>query len=156
MNPMQAIVSFLGERRFAIAGVSQKPNDFSRTLFREFLARGYDAVPVNPAAQEIEGRRCFARVQDIMPPVEAVLTMTSPAVTEKIVRDCAEAGVKRVWMYRATGKGAVSDEAVAYCESQGIEVIPGECPYMFLPGSGWIHRVHGLVRQITGTYPQDQ
>jgi hypothetical protein len=24
---------------------------------------------------------------------------------------------------------------------------------MFLPEAGWIHRLHGLVRKITGTYP---
>lgn len=123
-------------------------------LFHEFLARGYDAVPVNPATQEIEGRRCYASVREITPPVDGVLLMTAPAVTDAVVRDCAAAGVKRVWMYRAVGKGAVSVDAVAFCESNGISVIPGECPFMFLPGASWLHRFHGLVRQVTGGYPQ--
>jgi predicted CoA-binding protein len=151
---MHAIQDFLGQRRFAVVGVSQKPKDFSRALFHEFLERGYDAVPVNPAAQEIEGRRCFARMQEISPPVDAVLLMTSPAVTDAVVRDCAAAGVKRVWMYRAVGKGAVSDDAVAFCRLNGISVIPGECPFMFLPGGSWFHRFHGFVRHIAGAYPQ--
>ena len=153
MSSIQAIRDFLGQRRFAVAGVSQKPKDFSRMLFHEFLKRGYDAVPVNPAAQEIDGRRCFARMQEIEPPVEGVLLMTSPAVTDAVVRDCAAAGVKRVWMYRAVGKGAVSDAAIAFCRSNGMSVIPGECPFMFLPGGSWIHRFHGLVHRITGAYP---
>ena len=154
MQTMERIREFLGQKRLAVVGVSQQPKDFSRTLFREFRQRGYDAVPVNPQAREIEGQQCFAHVQDIQPPVTAVLLMTSPAVTEAVVRDCAEAGIPRVWMFRAGGKGAVSAAAVAFCESKGISVIPGECPFMFLPEGAWFHRFHGWVRKIAGSYPK--
>jgi predicted CoA-binding protein len=153
MTSMKAITTFLSRKRIAVIGVSQQSQDFSRALFREFLGRDYDAVPVNPAAQDIEGRRCFARVQDISPPVDAALLMTSPAVTDTVVRDCAAAGIRQVWMYRGVGRGAVSAEAVKFCESQGMSVISGECPYMFLPGAAWVHRIHGLVRKLSGAYP---
>jgi len=153
MTQRKSIDEFLAQKRIAVVGVSHRPKDFSRTLFHEFLERGYDAVPVNPVAQEIEGRRCFARVPEIQPPVDGVLLMTSPAVTESIVHDCADAGVKRVWMYRATGRGAVSPEAVQFCEDHGISVIPGECPFMFLPDNGWVHQLHGIMRKIAGSYP---
>ena len=154
MVEMARIKEFLGQKRLAIVGVSQQPKDFSRTLFREFRDRGYDVVPVNPAVREIDGQACFARVQEIQPPVTAVLLMTTPAVTESVVKDCAEAGIPRVWMYRATGTGAVSAEAVGFCESKGISVIPGECPFMFLPQGAWYHRFHGWVKKITGKYPK--
>jgi predicted CoA-binding protein len=154
MKEMEHIQDFLAQKRLAVVGVSQQPKDFSRSLFREFLDRGYDAVPVNPAGGEIDGQRCFARVQDIQPPVTAVLLMTSPAVTDRVVRDCAEAGVRKVWMYRASGKGAVSAEAVGFCDANGISVIPGECPFMFLPNGAWFHRFHGWVKQIAGSYPK--
>jgi predicted CoA-binding protein len=150
---LELIREFLAQPRLAVVGVSHQPNEFSRMLFRELQGRGYDVVPVNPAAQEIEGAPCFSRLQDVHPAVENVLLMTSPAVTNAVVQDCAAAGVKRVWMYRAGGKGAVSPEAVAYCEAHGIEVIPGECPFMFLPRGAWYHRFHGWVRKIQGTYP---
>src|SRR5690349_946359 len=123
MQAMQAIQDFLGQKRLAIVGVSQQPKDFSRSLYREFRSRGYDVVPVNPAAQEIEGQRCYAHVQEIQPPVKTVLLMTSPAVSEAVVRDCAEAGVQQVWMYRASGAGAVSADAVGFCQSHGMTVI---------------------------------
>ena len=154
MASLDQIRAFLGAKRLAVAGVSRNPSDFSRILFRDFLRRGYDAVPVHPNGGEIEGRTCFARIQDIVPPIEAVLLMTPPTVTEQVAGDCAEAGVKRVWMFRASGAGAVSSNAVAYCESRGIDVIAGECPLMFFEGAGLIHRLHGLVRKITGRYPR--
>jgi hypothetical protein len=68
--------------------------------------------------------------------------MTSAAVTESVVRDCADAGVARVWLFRGGAKGSVSEEAVQFCNERGIAVVPGECPLMFLPGTGFIHRVH--------------
>jgi len=154
MSSMAVIQNFLSQKRVAIVGVSREPKDFSLALFREFRKRGYDTVPVNPQAEEIDQQPCFARLQAVEPPVDGALLMTSPAVTDAVVRDCAEAGVKRVWMFRAGGAGAVSPEAVQYCEERGIAVIPGECPFMFFPGASWFHRLHGVVRKITGAYPR--
>jgi len=93
-------------------------------------------------------------VQDIQPAVDAALLMTSPEATEAVVNDCAEAHIARVWMYRAAGKGSVSAKAVAFCREHGIQVIPGECPFMFLPEAAGFHRFHGFVRKITGSYPR--
>ena len=154
MTSLETVHDFLGRHRLAVVGVSQQPNHFSRTLFREFRQRGYSVVPVNPRAREIEGQPCFPRVQDIQPPVEAALLMTPAAVTGTVVRDCAEAGITRVWMYRAAGPGAVSEDAVQFCYGNGISVVPGECPMMFLPQTAWFHRFHGFVKKIAGTYPR--
>jgi len=151
---LEIVTDFLAHKRMAMAGISRDPADLSVKLFQELIRRGYEVAPVNPNLQEVEGRKCFSRVQDIEPPVEAVLLMTSPEVSEAVVRDCAEAGVRTVWMYRATGKGSVSRKAVEFCQEHGIRVIPGECPFMFLPGSAGVHRLHGFIRKITGRYPR--
>ena len=141
-SSLETIEDFLAEKRIAMVGISRDPANFSVKLFEELCRRGY-----------VGGRRCFARLQDVQPPVEGVLMMTSPAVTETVVRDCAEVGIRKVWMYRAGGKGAVSRKAVAFCEERGMQVVPGECPFMFLPGAAGVHRFHGLIRKITGRYP---
>jgi hypothetical protein len=57
-------------------------------------------------------------------------------------------------MYRAGGVGAATPDAIGFCESNGMGVIPGECPFMFLPGGAWYHRFHGLVKKIAGSYPR--
>jgi predicted CoA-binding protein len=158
MTSMARVGDFLSQKRLAFVGVSRRPKDYSQALFREFCARGYDAVPVNPAVAEIQGRRSFARVQDIDPVPDGVVVLTSAAVTDKVVGDCIQAGVKRIWMCRSVGKGSVSAQAVGECEAHGISVIPGECPFMFLEGDyvqggGWAHHFHGIVKKITGSYP---
>ena len=154
MTAMQRIKDFLALKRFAFIGVSRQPTDFSRALFREFLAKGYQAVPVHPDALEVDGQPCFAHLTEIKPPVEGALFMTAPAVTDVLVQECEAAGIHQVWMFRGAGRGAVSPNAIRFCEAHGISVIPGECPFMYLPGGAWFHRVHGFVRKITGSYPK--
>ena len=144
---LETIEEFLAQKRIAMAGISRDPANFSVKLFEELCRRGYDVVPVNPNAEQVQGRRCFARLQDIQPPVEAALLMTSPEATEAVVNDCAEAGIRRVWMYRAGGKGAVNRQAVQFCRERGIKVVPGQCPFMFLPNTAGFHRFHGFVRK---------
>lgn len=110
-------------------------------------------MPVHPGVPEIEGRPCFAHVRDIVPPVSAALLLTAPDVTDFAVQDCSRAGVTRVWMFRATAAGAVSPPAVSFCYANHIRVVAGECPFMFLPGAGLIHRLHGWLRRLTGRFP---
>ncbi len=147
------IQHFLAHKRLAVIGVSRDSKDFANMLFREFKQEGYNAIPVNPNAQELEGERCYARVQDISPTPDAALILTSLAASEQVVKDCAEAGIKAVWLYGVTGENAVNAQALAYARAHGLEIIPGFCPFMFLPKSPWWHKAHGLVARLTGGAP---
>ncbi len=151
---LKQISEFFALKRLAMVGVSRDPKDFSRTLFAEFKKRGYDIVPVNPNLSDLDGQRCYARVQDIQPRVDGVLVVTPSRATDQVVRDCAEAGVTRVWLHRGEGIGSVSDQAVAFCQEHGIDVVVGQCPFMFLPGTPFFHRVHGFAKKVTGSYPK--
>jgi len=73
------------------------PKDFSRGLFLDLCACGYDVVPVNLLADEINGHETFQCLQVIRSAVEGALPMTSPNTTEQVVGDCAQAGIRRVW-----------------------------------------------------------
>jgi hypothetical protein len=147
------IVDFLATKRLAVVGVSREPKHFSRGLFREFLAQGYDAVPVNPHAEQIEGHRCFARLADITPPVDAALLMTPPNLAEQAVRECIEANIKRIWVYKPAGDGTTHDRAVDISRKRGFAVIEGYCPHMFLPKAAFVHRLHRFLMKVTGSYP---
>lgn len=154
MTTRKTIDEFLGCKRLAVVGVSRKPKDFTRSLFRELRTRGYDVVPVHPDINEIDGIPAVAHVKDASPAVDGALLLTSPAVTNEVVRECREAGIRRVWMYRAAGAGAVSGDAVGFCKSHEMAVVEGECPFMFLPDSGFPHNLHAFCRKLVGRYPK--
>ena len=51
-----SVAAFLSGRRFAVAGVSRDGNLPANAIFRKLKASGYDAVPVNPNADDGRGR----------------------------------------------------------------------------------------------------
>src|SRR6185436_1912666 len=134
---------FLAQRRIAVAGVSRHHSDHpvGNLIYRRLKTTAHDVFPVNPHMQTFEGDRCYSDVQSIPGGVDGVVIITRPEVTERIVHDCIDAGVRRVWMHQSIGKkgSSVSPEAVEYCRQHDINVIAGACPMMFGPGVDFGH-----------------
>jgi uncharacterized protein len=155
---LDTIDSFLAGHRLALVGVSRDPKDFTRTVMRELLANGYEVVPVNPVASEhhdsIEGRTAYPRLTEVPGKMDGALVMTPAEVTPEVARDALAANVPRVWMHRGIGEGAVDDGAVELLRARGVEVVAGECPFMFVGKPAGAHRLHGWMRQLLGRYPR--
>jgi predicted CoA-binding protein len=145
--------AFLASRRIAVVGVSRDAKDFSRYVLRELLARGLDAVPVSPVLAEAEGRAASPAVRDVSPAPDAALLLVPAQRAADVVRECLAAGVRKIWLHRGGGPGAVSEEAIAACRAGGVEPIQGLCPFMALPGAPFPHRLHGAVRRAFGRAP---
>ena len=61
------------------------------------------------------------------------------------MRECAELGIKRVWMHWGAVASCVSAAATEYGRQHGITVIDGGCPLMFRPTADIGHKVMRLV-----------
>jgi uncharacterized protein len=147
---------FLAQKRIAIAGVSRdnSHHPIGNAIYHRLKATGHDVFAVNPAMATFEGNTCYANVQGIPGSVDGVVIITRPAGTDQVVRDCAAAGVRRVWMHQSVGKGSsVSPEAVQYCREHDITVIAGACPMMFGPDADLFHRCFKWCLGVTGTLP---
>lgn len=138
----QAASEFLAHKRIAVTGVSRHPKGHgSNVVYQRLRDRGYEVFAVNPNADEVEGDRCYHDLRSVPGGVEAVVIGTSPAHAEETMHECAEAGIKQVWMHRGPGAGSVSPEAAAYGREHGITVIDGGCPCMFDPTADFGHKV---------------
>jgi predicted CoA-binding protein len=73
--------------------------------------------------------------------------MTPPAESERVVRDCVAAGLRRVWLHRGAAPGAATPAALARGAEAGIEVVQDLCPFMALPDAGFPHRLHHFFRR---------
>jgi uncharacterized protein len=152
-NTLPSIQQFLQSPSIAVVGVSRNPRHFSRMLFNDMKVRGLPLRPVNPRTDAIEGMPCVPRLMDCQPVPDAVLIMTPAAATAEVCEQAIAAGVRQVWMYRAIGHGSVDAEAAERCREAGMNVVEGECPYMYLKDAGFIHRLHGGLLKLTGKYP---
>ncbi len=146
----ETIDDFLNQKRIAVAGVSRQPKETANFIYRTLRDIGYEVLAVNPNASEVEGDPCYPNLASIPGGVDAVLVVTHPEKTLDVVRECAELGVRRVWMHRSFGQGSVADEAVTLCRKEGIRVIPGGCPMMFREGADFGHKCMRFVLQLTG------
>ena len=104
-------------------GVFRNPSTSRDRCFANFWHKGYDAVPVNPQATEIDGRKCFARVADMIPPVEAALVMTGPPeATDQAIRECNQLEIRNIWIYKSVDDEPDHEHTVELCRLQGTAV----------------------------------
>ena len=152
----ELVKDFLAQKKIAVVGVSDRRDTGCNLSYHRFKESGYTVFAVNPRIQEFEGAVCYPDLKSIPEVPDAVFILAKPAVTEQVVGECVDLGIKHVWMHcmlgtkpgLAASMTSVSQEAVRLCQANGIAVIPGTCPNQFLkPDFG-----HGMMRVMFRTF----
>lgn len=138
------VESVLAEKRIAVVGVS-RGKGFGNAALKTLRKGGWRAFPVNAAADEVEGERCFHSIAELPERPGAVLAVVPPAQTEKVVDDCLRLGVKKLWVQQ----GAESDAAIRRAEAGGMTVVHHACILMYARPRG-VHRFHAFVERLRG------
>ena len=142
----QAAAEFLASKRIAVTGVSRTPKDHgSNIVYKRLRDRGYQVFAINPNTDQVEGDRCYHDLKSVPGGVQAVVIGTKPETAAATMRECADLGIKYVWMHRGPGAGSVSAAATQYGRQQGITVIDGGCPLMFGPTADFGHKMMRLM-----------
>ncbi|HCV43826.1 MAG TPA: CoA-binding protein [Bacteroidetes bacterium] len=149
MNSKATIDGFLASKTLAVVGVSGKRRGFGYTVYKDLQGKGYKVYPVNPAAESIDGEKCYPNVRSLPEKVDGIVLVVPPAQTDQVVREVAEAGIRQVWMQQ----GAESKSAIRFCEEKGICVVYDECILMFAVPAALPHRAHRWVRGVFGKLP---
>ena len=134
------VQGFLSQKKIAVVGVSNKRDTGCNLVYKKFKQAGYQVFAVNPRISTFEGDPCYPDLKSIPMKPDAVFMLTNPKVTEQVVQQCVDLGIKHVWMHcmmgtkpgLAAGMTSVSQSAVEMCKTNGITVIPGACPNQFL------------------------
>lgn len=146
---------FLAQKRIAVAGVSRNNSNAAGSLiYRRLKRMGHEVFAVNPNMRTFDGDQCYPDLQSIPGGVDGVVIITRPETTARIVHDCSDAGVRRVWMHQSIAKASsVSPDAVEYCRRHDISVIAGACPMMFGDGVDLGHKCIRWFMKLTGGLP---
>ena len=148
------VQDFLAQKVIAVVGVSDKRDTGANRNYKAFKAHGYRVYAVNPRISAFVGDSCYPDLKSIPEKPDVVFMLTSPKVTEQVVQQCVDLGIKRVWMHclmgtkpgLSAGSTSVSQSALEMCKANGITVIPGSCPAQFLEADFG----HGLMRRLWG------
>lgn len=151
----EAATEFLSRKRIAVTGVARKAEGHgANVVYKRLRERGYQVFAVNPNATEVEGDRCYHDLRSIPGGVEAVVIGTRPEIAEETMHECADLGIRQVWMHRLVGAGSVSPAATTYGREHGIHVIDGGCPLMFEPTADGAHKAMKVIFTLAGKVPR--
>ena len=123
MRQETLISEFVGRRVWAVVGASEDPAKYGNRVFHSLHQAGYTVYPVNPRGGELEGVSMEPTLASLPEMPEVVNLVVPPRVTEQIVREANELGLKRIWMQ----PGAESSEAIAYCQEHDMQVVYRAC-----------------------------
>jgi predicted CoA-binding protein len=112
--------------RIAIVGASPNPMRPSHGVLVDLQALGYDVVPVNPAADEVAGLRCYPTLRaavDATGPVDIVDVFRLPPACPEHAREAVEVGAHCLWLQL----GIASREAGRIAHEGGLTVVMNRC-----------------------------
>ena len=117
---------------WAVVGCSPDPWRDSHRIASLLIERGYDVIPVNPAVDEVLGRKAFASVTDIDRPVDVVDVFRRSEAAGEHVDEAIAVGAKAVWLQL----GVVDEAAAERARAAGLDVVMDRCPAIELPKLG--------------------
>jgi len=124
MSMEELIQKFLDKRNvFAVVGASRNPEKYGHQVFKDLMKAGYKVYPINPNADEILGVKCYPSLKDLPEKPDVVDLVVPPQITEKVIRECKELGIRMIWMQ----PGSESENAIKFCKENGMDVVHGVC-----------------------------
>ncbi len=135
------IAALLASRpRIAIVGASDNPERPAFDVMASLLEIGYDVVPVSPASDEVQGRRCYPSVEAAVRatgPIALVDVFRRPDDCEAHARDAVVAGASCLWLQL----GIASEAAGRIAHDAGLAVVMDRCTliehHRLLGGRHW-------------------
>ncbi len=87
---------FFNAAGVAVIGASSNPQKLSYGILHNLINSTYkgEVYPVNPGAEEILGRRCYAHISEVPDPVELAVLVVPAPVTPQTLDDCGKRGIK--------------------------------------------------------------
>ncbi len=146
----QQIDDFFKEKKIAIAGVSRNPKKFGSEIFRMLNEKGYEVLPVNPNAEEIEGEKCYKDITSLPKDVDSLLIVTPKEQTDDLLRQGINKGIKNIWVQQMSN----TQQTLKIAEEYEKEIIFGKCVFMFAEPAAGIHKFHRTLVKIFGGLPK--
>ena len=130
--------NFLLSQELALFGISSKRKTFASGIKSSLEKAGFKTYPVNPSADG-----CYPNLDDTPVKVEAAYIALSSDNTLSISESIINYGIKKVWLQY----GSYNEKIINKFKDAGIEVYTG-CLMMFIPGVGFIHRLHRVIHDF--------
>lgn len=109
----------------AIVGLSPKPERDSHHVAQYLQAQGFRIVPINPAADEVLGERCWPSLTEAAKHhrIDLVDVFRDSAAVPPIADEAIAIGAQSLWLQI----GVRHDAALAKAQAAGLAVVQDHC-----------------------------
>jgi uncharacterized protein len=146
----KSIETFLEPKKMAITGVSRNPKKFGYQVYNSLKLKGYEVYPVNPMSTEINGERCYQNISELPSHISSLLILNSKENTRSIVKDAITKGINNIWIQQMSD----TPEAIELASSGNVNLVHGECIFMFAEKVEGFHKCHRGVKKFFGALPK--
>lgn len=121
MSLRTLIEQILDQRRFAVTGVSRNPEKYGYLVYQKLKAAGYTVYAINPNTETIDNEPCYPSLDNVPGPIDCVVTVTPPHLTEEVIHTAGRLKIPFLWMQPG------SESAAAYNLAQGfgMQIVSG-------------------------------
>jgi hypothetical protein len=112
-----------GSKTVAVVGASPKPDRDSYRIAEYLIEKGYDVIPVNPAAPEVLGRKCFPDLKSVGRKIDIVDVFRAPEHVPAIAAEAIAVGAECLWLQ----SGITHPEASKKAADAGLYVVQDRC-----------------------------
>ena len=118
------IKKFYDLKNIAVVGMSKNEGKAAHYVPKYLIGLGYNVIPVNPTAGEIQGLKSYPAVSSVPEKIDIVDIFRPSEDVPAVVQDALKKdGIKVIWMQ----EGIYSEEAERMAKEKGIEVVYNRC-----------------------------
>jgi uncharacterized protein len=110
-------------RVIAVVGLSANWYRPSYFAAKYMLDHGYRVIPVNPAYQEVLGRKCYPTLRDVPEKIGIVDCFRKSDEIMPIAENAIAIGARVLWMQI----GVINEAAAALARKAGLDVVMNRC-----------------------------
>jgi predicted CoA-binding protein len=119
----EQIKKFYELKNIAVVGMSKNPEKAAHYVPKYLTERGYNIIPVNPAADEILGKKCYHELSEISERIDIVDVFRPSEQILPVINDAIKLKPKVIWLQ----EGIHNLEAESIAQKAGIEVVFNRC-----------------------------
>ena len=130
--------SLFQPKSVAVIGASGRAYSVGGTLWRNVRTGGFGGAiyPVNPKYKELDGRRCYARVDQLPEAPELAVICTPPATVVELMRQLAQRGTQAVVVITAGLSAEQKQAMLDIARPRLMRILGPNCVGLLAPHAG--------------------
>jgi uncharacterized protein len=146
----ESIKNFLENRKIAIAGVSRDKKKFGFAVLTKLKQIGFDLYLVNPNVDMLHSEPCYRNISVLPNDITGLLIITPRPETTGVVEEAIKKGIRNIWIQQMSE----TREAIELAESNNVNLVTGQCIFMFADPVEGFHKFHRNLKKFFGRLPK--